>query len=835
MRQVLSDLRYGFRGFLSRPGFAAVVVLTLALGIGANTAIFSMVRSVILKPLPYHEPDRLVRIYETHGKRPRFQWGEGRSYILVRPGTLHDWRDRSRSFESVEAVRWRTKTLTGSEQAEAVWANEVTEGFFRIAGVKAALGRTLDAGDFGGVVARAAVISDRLWRNRYGADPSIIGRHILIDGVSVPVAGVMPPEFYPDRYLSSDLWIPYAAVAGERSDRTTWSFVTLARLKGGVSLEQAIQEMDVISDRMAAAQPEHYGDLSAIVVPVTGEIIGPHETLLFTLLGAVGLVLLIGCVNVANLMLARGMGRSQEFAVRAALGAGRARLIRQLLTESLLLAGIGGALGLIIAKLSLRPILSLLPTERAIPRMQQVQLDWQVLIFTLGLSCLTGILFGLAPAWSASRVSLNESLKEGGRTSSGGRRTRRFGNALVVGEVALSLLLLVGAGLLLRSFWMLQQVQSGFRTEQVLAMQITVPAHRYGEYEVGGTNPKRAIFFRELDRQIAEVPGVASVAVTSLLPFRHAPNPWSISIEGRGAPAEKVQDGTARRNRAGLYAHGSISIERVTPGYFATLGVPLLRGRYLDVRDSAGAPLVTVVNETFVRKFFPGEDPVGRRITVDMTSYFPKMTIVGVVADNRMHGLDRELYPLLFWSMDQYPSNGAWVIVKANRDPAGIAGAVQDRVRRIDSDLAIKDVTTMPTVVAESLWRQRFTTLLIGVFAALALVLATAGIYAVISYSVSQRTQEMGLRVTLGAGAKEILSLIVGQGLRLCLAGIGIGLVASLAVQKLLASQLYGVSPNDPVTIAGVSLLLILVATLATYVPARRALRVDPVTALRTS
>jgi predicted permease len=591
--------------------------------------------------------------------------------------------------------------------------------------------------------------------------------------------------------------------------------------------------MDVISERIRLAEPEHYRDLSAIVVPVAGEIVGPYERLLFTLLGAVGLVLLIACVNVANLMLARAMERGPELAVRSALGAGRTRLMRQLLTESLLLAAIGGALGLLVATLSLRPVLALLPVERSIPRMHEIQLDWQVLGFTLALSLVTGLLFGLAPAWRASRASLNDALKEGGRGFGSARHARRFGNLLVAAEVGLSLFLLVGAGLLLRSFWLLHQVDSGFDTERVLTANITLPAHRYGQYEVGGPNPQRASLYRELERQLSELPGVTSAAVSSLLPMKHGPNPWGITIEGRGAPPNAAREGIVASNPAGRHHHGSISIERVTPGYFRTFGVSLVRGRYLDERDAAGGPLVTLINETLARRFFPDEDPIGRRITVDMTSYFPKMTIVGIVADNKMHGLDREPYPLLYWSITQYPSINASVAVRTQGDPAAIARAVQEKLRSIDSDVAIRDVTTMRAIVSNSLWRQRFTTFLIGLFAGLAFVLATAGIYAVISYSVSQRTQEMGLRITLGAGPQEIVRLVVGHGLKLCLTGVGAGLIASLAAQRLLANQLFGVSPNDPLTISVVSLLLILVGALASYLPARRALRVDPATALR--
>jgi putative ABC transport system permease protein len=732
-------------------------------------------------------------------------------------------------------MRWRTRTLTGGERAESAWAHEVTEGFFSTAGVGAAHGRTLGRDDFSPGAPRAVVLSDRLWRARYAADPALVGRTIQIDGAAVPVVGIMPPGFYPMRFGSPDLWLPYWPAPGDNDNRVTWSFITLARLKPGVTFEQAHREMDLISDRLTAAYPLDYDNMSAVLVPVTGEVVSSYETLFYTLLGAVGLVLLVGCVNVANLMLARAVERGPEFSIRAALGAPRRRLIRQLLTESVLLSGAGGLLGLVVARLALPAALTLLPADSVVPRMDEVALDWAVLAFTLVVSVFAGVLFGLVPALRASKTDLNEGLKEAGRGAVLNRRAKRLGDLLVIGEVALSLLLLVGAGLLLRSFLRLQAVESGFDTQHVLAMQLTVPTHRYGVYELGGANPSRAALYRELARRVGEVPGVQAAAVTALLPLRHGPNPWSVTIEGRGAPSGKGGGDAARSLRTGLYPHGSISIERVTPDYFRTMGIRLVRGRLIEDRDTAGSLPVTVVSETFVRKFFPDEDPMGRRITVDMTSYFPKLTIVGVVADNRMHGLDRDPYPLLYWPMAQLPNMNGWLIVRAHGAPENLTQAVREAVASVDGDVAITNVATMRTVAADSMWRPRFTTFLFGVFAGLALLLAAAGIYAVISYSVSQRTQEMGVRVTLGAAPHEILRLIVGHTARLAVAGVLIGIIASLALRTVLRSQLFGVSPSDPATIAAVSSLLLLVAVLASAVPAWRALRADPVTALRQS
>jgi len=643
----------------------------------------------------------------------------------------------------------------------------------------------------------------------------------------------MPPGFYPTRFQTVDLWLPYWFEAGHQDDRRTWSFITLARLKPGVSFEQAHREMDTISDRLSADYPADYDNMGAVLVPVAGEIVGAHQRLFYTLLGAVGLVLLVGCVNVANLMLARSAERAQEFAIRAALGARRSRLVRQMLTESVLLAGVGGLLGLVVARVSVPLALTLLPPENAVPRIHEVAIDWLVFVFTLAVSVVVGLLFGIAPALRVSQARPQDRLKEIGRSAGLSRRGRRFGSLLVTAEIALSLFLLIAAGLLLRSLLRLQAVDSGFETSRVLAMDVTVPTHRYGVYEVGGGNPRRARLYRDLAREIREVPGVRSAAMTALLPLKHGPNPWGISIEGREAPSADERGGPARSLRTGLQYHGSISIERVTPDYFATMGVRLVRGRLLDSRDAASAPLVTLVNETFVEKFFPSEDPIGRRITADMTSYFPQLTIVGVVADNKMHGLDSEPYPLLYWSMEQFPSINAWLVVRAAAVPDTVARGVRERIAQLDPDLAVKNVTTMDAVVDESMWRQRFATFLLGVFAALAFLLATAGIYAVIAYSVSQRTQEMGVRIAFGARPREILGLIVGHGLRLTLAGVLIGIALSLTFRSLLASQLFGVSPTDPLTIASVSAALTLVALAASLVPALRALRIDPVEALR--
>jgi putative ABC transport system permease protein len=533
-------------------------------------------------------------------------------------------------------------------------------------------------------------------------------------------------------------------------------------------------------------------------------------------------------------MLTRALERRQELGLRVALGAGRGRLVRQLLTECLVLSILGGALGIAFAWAALHPILAMIPTDRGIPRIGDARLDGIALAFAALASIVTGIVFGIAPAWRASRLQPGEVLKEGGRGGATGRRERRLGDAVVAVEIALTLPLLVAAVLLVRSFTLLEARDSGFDDEHVLALQLTPPTHVYGPYQTGGQNPSRATLYRTLERAMAALPGVTSVSISGLMPLRHGVNPWGITIEGRGAPAEPLRDGTAVSNRQGRYHHGSIAIERVGPAYFHTLGIPLVRGRYIDERDDANGPLVTVVSETMAKKFFPGENPIGRRITADMTSYFPTLTIVGVVADNRMHGLDHDPYPLLYWSMSQFPSASAWLLVKA-RGPAGTFGPrVAAEIGRVAPDVPVSNVMTLNAARSESLWRQRFTAVMLGLFAIVALGLAAAGVYGVIAYSVSRRLREMAIRLALGANVSGILRLVVWSAVRPCLAGTVIGLGFYLAAKRLLDGQLVGVPATDPTILAAVSALPIAIGVIASFVPARRLLRrLDAAHALR--
>jgi putative ABC transport system permease protein len=834
MQTLWQDLRYATRTLIKRPFFTLLVIGTLALGIGANTAIFSVTNAVILKRMPFKDPDRVVHLWENNKRGVRYRRGQDSGFIYARPGSLNDWRERSQSYESMSGYRWATMMLTGAERAEMVWANRVCDNFFETLGVGAQLGRVFTGKDYELSAPPVVVLSDALWRNRYGADPGVIGRAISLDNVAHTVVGVMPTAFYPTRFESPQLWAPYAFTAEDKTNRVAWGWTVFARLKPGVSIEQAEAEMDLIAARLEQAYPEHYHNMGAVIVPADAEIIGSLGRLFFLLLCAVGLVLLIACVNVANLLLVRAAEREREFAVRAALGASRGRVVRQLLTESLLLASLGGALGLFLGSLGVRYLLALLPASANVPRLDEVRLDWRAFVFTACVALVTGVLFGLVPALRAARPDLNEGLKESGRGNAAIGRRRRLGRLLVTGEVALSFLLLVGAGLLVQSFIRLQSTDPGFVASQLLTLEIRVPDYRYGKFAEGTKNEGRVRLYEELERQLSSLPGVESAAVASKLPVKHGPNPWGISIEGRPAPPPSGQDvGAALSRKAGRYHHGSIAINRITTGYARTLGLRLLRGRLFDEHDTAEATMVALISDTTARKYWPNEDPIGQRFTVDYTSWFPKMTIVGVVADIKTDKLDKPQYPEIYWPQAQAPSSSARVLIRTKVDPESMAAAVREEIGRIDRDLPVLDVSAMDGVIADTLWRPRLAAWLLGLFASLAVALSAAGLYGVLSYSVSQRTQELGLRMALGAQGRDVLLLVIGEGMRLVVIGLAVGLAAAFALSRFVASQLYGVKATDPLTFGGVALSLACVALLACWLPARRAAKTDPMASLR--
>jgi putative ABC transport system permease protein len=835
MTTTFQDLSFAMRVLSKRAGLSAVIVVTLALGIGANTAIFSVVNAVILKPLPFRDADRLVHIWESYPKGSRYRWGSEQGYIIVRPGTYFDWKNQSQSFERISAYGWRNVLAGGGDKNEMLPAHEVEEGLFETLGVTPILGRVFRADDYAAADGRSVILSHQLWESRFAADRQIVGKTISLDNAAHVVIGVMPPGFYATRTDTPRLWLPLSLTPEQTQSRVSWRLSTFARLKSGVSLEQAQREMDVISDRLTAAYPAHYDNMCAVLTPVTGYLFSHYEKLFSLLMGAVGLVLLIACANVANLLLARAAERSREVSVRTALGASRARIVRQLLTESLLLAGAGSIAGIGIALAGIRPILALLPAASRIPRIGEVGLELPVLLFMVAVSLGAGLLFGVLPAIHGSRADLATSLKEGGRANSSGAGARRLGDALVVSEVAISLVLLTAAAVLTENFLRLMKSDPGFNPDNVLAISVNVPVHRYGRYETAGPNASRARLYEELETRLARLPGVKSAAVTGSLPLRHGPNPWSMHIEGKPAPPPNTAayGGGARNKKTGLYNHGDVSIQRVTPDYFKTFEIPLLKGRYFDARDRAGAPNVALINETNARKYFGNDEPVGKTIVIDMTSYFPRLTVVGVVADSRLNALDRDVYPQVFWPMAQWPSSGGWVALRTAADPDGIATAARQAIREIDQDLVIPEIATMRHVVGDSLWRQRLTAVLLGSFAALAAIMAGAGIYSVFSYLVTRRFKELGVRVALGASRPRILTLVVGSALRLALTGIAIGTVGAVLLGLYGSEWFFGVSGVNTRIIAAVALLLGTTALTASLIPAYRATRVDPMTALR--
>jgi len=817
------------RSLARRPSLSLTIVLMLALAIGANTAIYSVAKAVILTPLPFPDPDRVVHIFEG-SDQDRYQPGRENSLISVRGGSFQDWREQCHSFESMAAARL-SQSILGGEHAIVVDSLLAADGFFATLGVRPELGRYFDSQDYAGDT-RVVVLSHRLWSERYNSDPSVIGRDVTIDGAAQRVIGVMPAGFYPSRWSEPQLWSPLRWDPATKNSRVLWGHIVYARLKPGVTLSEAQAEMDLVSSHIRAAHPQDYDHMKAVIAPVAGYTFGHHEQMFWFLLGAVGLVLLIACANVANLMLARSLERAREFAVRAALGATRGAILKLVLAESIVLAGLGGLLGALISPLLIRPAVALLPAASRIPRLDDVRLDGGVLLFTLAISVLAGLLFGIAPGLRAARGDLSVEMREGGRGASIGKRERRLTDVLVVAEVALSLVLLLGAGLLVEAFVKLLHDDPGFRPARAVAAQLSIPAYRYGRYEVGGRNITRQLLYDRIERSLQTSAGVESVGVTASLPLRHTPNPWSISIEGRPAPPPDQVQGGAVSGPSGLPKHGSVSTQRVTPGYFAALGIPLLRGRLFDEHDRPDVPLVALINDTAARKLFPNEDPIGKRITLDMTSYFPKATIVGVVGDSRMNGMDREIYPQVFWPMAHLPSGSAWVVVRSRGPASAVVDEIRQAIRQVDSDVGITELATMTDILSDSLWRQRFAALLVGLFAVLAALIAAGGLYSVISYSVARQTRELGVRIALGAGRAEIAGSVLGRGLRVSAVGIGVGTVLAIVARRFFAQQVP--DPRDsPGMLAGVAALLLVLTVLACLVPVRRALAVDPLTALR--
>ena len=799
------DLRYALRTLINNPGFTVVAVFALALGIGANSAIFSVVNSVLLRPLPYKDPDQLMMVWEENSKA-------GYPQDTPTAANFIDWRDQNQTFVGMAAIDYRSFNLTGIGDPERIDGRRVSANLFSLLGVDAQLGRTFTPEEDRRGPGQVVILSHALWQRRFGGDPKIVGKSLTLNDRSYSVVGVMPPRFqYPTR--EDELWVPIAFDSNEAGDRTTHYLKVLGRLKAGVTLAQAQADLTTIATRLQQQYPKSNTDIGVIITSLHEHLVGDIKTALFILLGAVGLVLLIACANVANLSLARAAVRQKEIAVRVALGASKWRLIRQFLTESVLLCVIAAVAGLILSVAGLFLLKAFIPAEISLAK--DVWIDTRVLGFTFGVSILTGLIFGLAPATQAAKFNLNETLKEGGRDSSSGSRRNRVRAVLVVAEVAVSLVLLIGAGLLINSFIRLRRIDPGFSTDNMLTMRIELPWPKYTELK------RRAAFYEDMIHRVESLAGVKSAAVTTSLPLLKEGYEIAITIEGRPAPPP---------------GQDIIIITRiVSPKYFETMGMRLLKGRDLSDQDRTNTPGVVVISEGMANRYWPGQDPIGKRISAGNPEK-PEdwLQIVGVVNDVRQYKLDAESKPQMYLTYAQTdffaPRDLA---VKTDVDPASLAATVRRAVWEIDKDQPVSNISTMDEILSESLARQRFSMLLLAIFAGLAMLLAAVGIYGVMSYSVAQRRGEIGIRMALGAQKFDVLKLTVGEGLKLVLIGIGLGLIGALLLTRLMSSLLFGITATDPLTFIAISFVLVVVALIASYVPALRATRVDPLVALR--
>ena len=807
----LDDAKYAFRQLISNPTFALVMIFTLALSIGANSAIFSVINGVLLKRLPYAQPERLVRIFLSNNDYPKFP---------LNPWDFLDFRARNRSFESMAAFTRGDVQLSGEGEPIRLNGFGITSGYFRVLGIHPQIGREFDFQAEVPGNGLQVVISDRLWRTRFGADPNVIGRKVTLNMQPFTVIGVMPRGtehpgnvYHSVAYGESvDVWWPFS-FAGNSNQRGSHFIEGIARLRPGVSVEQAKADMNAVMGQMGHEHPNGDSGWSVLVIPLYSEVVGATRQMLLVLLGAVGIVLLIACVNAANLLLARASARQREIAVRLAMGAPRLRIVRQLLTESLIISLAGGALGLGMAFGGVRALVALLPAD--FPRAHDIHVSGPVLAFTFLVSVLTGVLFGLAPAMQASRTDPKQGLQHNTRTTTASRYQNRLRSALVVAEVGLACVLLIGAGLMLRTFLNLLHLDPGFQEDHVLTASISLPHNRYNSVEL------TAQFFDRLSAKMNALPGVESAGAGSDLPWTgYDENAGGFNIEGKRPEAN--QQTHARYHMA-------------TPGYFSAMGIPLLKGRFFSEGDKKGAPQVIIINHAMAAKYWPGEDAIGKRITFDDN---PKkdddwMRVVGVVGDVKDQPNSTSAEPAFWWSEYQATESDMSIAVRTKSDPRQVADSLREAVHSLDPELAVADVKQMDQVADASISTPRFTFALVGLFAGLAILLAGIGAYGVIAYTVAQRTSEFGLRVALGAQRGDLLRMVLGQSARLAIPGILVGVVLAMSVGRVLQSLLYGVHLADPIILVSVGLLVLAVALLASYAPARRAALADPMSTLR--
>ena len=812
MDTIWQDIRYGLRMLLKAPSFSIVATIALALGIGANTAIFSVVNAVLLRPLPFPDSDRLMTVWETDRRR-------GTERGTASYPNFADWRDQNQSFEKLAAYHGADYTLTGHGDAVRLQGSVVSADTFQMLGVAPVFGRTfLPEEDKPGEKSRVVMLSHELFQRHFNANPQVIGQSVLLDEKAYTVVGVMPQGFqFPIQNEPVELWTTFSVESEGKEPMTAQRGAhyirVVGRLKPGVTEDQARAEMSTIGARLEQQYPDKNLHRGITVIPALEALVGDIRPALLILLGAVAFVLLIACANVANLLLARAMTRYKEMAIRSALGASRWRIVRQLMTESVLLSLAGGALGLLLAVWWSDLLVAL--NSNNIPRALHVGLDYRVLGFTLLLSLATGLIFGLAPALHSTGSQPSETLKESGRGTGGGASRNRTRSVLVVSEVAIAVVLLVSAGLLIQSLWRLRQVSPGFDSRNVLTFTVGLPSVRY-------PTEKQGRFFDDLIARIQTLPGVQSASVVMPLPL--SGDRFSLSFETEGRPVAKGEEPSADFYNIGL-------------GYFRTMGIPLLQGRDFTSAETPDSPGVIIVNQTFAKKFFPNEDALGKRIKPGISVFEDKdpimREIVGIVGDVRHRSLSTEVRPAFYVPQAQVPFDYMTVTVKTSNDPQSILSSIQNEVRQLDKDLPLFAVKTLDEYVADSVATPRFNTTLLTLFAAVALVLTVVGLYGVMSYSVAQRTNEIGIRMALGAQTRDVLRLIVGQGFRMVALGLVIGLAGAFGLTRLMASLLFGVGAKDPVTFATVASVLALVALLACYLPARRASKVDPIEALR--